>query len=295
MALAVKGAVVVQYGGYPHLWHARYLLAHVVAQAYVILTPDSDMYTENLADGSAEIAAWRPRPPGGALPFGIVAGRIYDFKPHPTDGQLTAFCAEGEVEATAERVARGLPEPVRVVPGVVGAVGAAVVAADPGGAPGLGGPGGAGGVAVGGPPPVPPPGVAVAPAAGAVGAPAPAVGPGGAALVAPGGVALPGVGGLAAALGIGVPAAGGGGTAVGAHGTAAPPVLPIATASDLRTLAIRYDSTGRRHREFREAVELMDGSETAFSDFAVTAPRTVSWCARFMVEQGGSPRAWHQR
>ena len=133
----------------------------------------------------------------------------------------------------------------------------------------------------------------MAPAAGAVEAPAPAVGLGGAALVAPGWVALPGVGGLAAALGIGVPAAGGGGTAVGAHGTAAPPVLPIATASDLRTLAIRYDSTGRRHREFREAVELMDGSETAFSDFAVTGPRTVSWCVRFMVEQG-SPRAWPQ-
>ena len=74
----------------PIEWHARICLAHVGVSAdynhdyYVILTPDNDVYIEDLGQGSREIVQIRDRPADRSVPFGIAVGSVYDFAILPT-------------------------------------------------------------------------------------------------------------------------------------------------------------------------------------------------------------------
>jgi hypothetical protein len=70
-------------------WHARMVLAEVgVAQLdhwwHVILTPDSDVYAEDLGPGSVDIAQTRDRPTDRTIPYGIDQAHVYDFAAIPT-------------------------------------------------------------------------------------------------------------------------------------------------------------------------------------------------------------------
>ena len=275
------------------------------AGLWVCVTPDSDVYLEDLSPTSAEIDVVRVRALAdvglGRLPYGIGGGNVYDFQPAPTAAELDALVLEGQAEADAEKNARGLPILPwgAAVPGG-GAAGPLVAAGDgapPGGA-GAGRPGG--GVAAGA--------ADAAVAAGAAGGGIPArfrppVGLGAGVVVGAdgGGARLPGVAGLAALVG-----APGGGTAAAAA-PAGLPAFPAAAGGadrvtatgladgdgDLRTCAVRYDVHGKRYREFRAAVDLME--ESQLEDFAVGGPRTALWVLRFMLEHGGTPRGWHAR
>ena len=49
MALRAKACILVEYVGWPNEWHGRVVLAHVVDCTWVTLTPDADVYAENLA------------------------------------------------------------------------------------------------------------------------------------------------------------------------------------------------------------------------------------------------------
>jgi hypothetical protein len=62
---------------------------------------------------------------------------------------------------------------------------------------------------------------------------------------------------------------------------------------DLRTLPVQYDADGRRYREFRSAVEIMD--HDTFSDFPIKGPATMEWVLKFMKENGPTPTAWHTK
>ena len=316
--LQEKSEILVQYWGHPNVWHARYLLSQVSENQWVCVTPDNDVYADDLGPNSAEVEWVRARPPGHGVPLGIAPPTVYDFNPHPTQDQLTALVAEGRREAIAECGRQGIavpPLPGVVVAGDGGAIGGGgvgvLVAAGGGPAVGAGGgaaappPLGAGGAAA-----APPPGGAVVP--GAAGAPGPgAVPPPGAA--AP--VGLGGLGALVAALGgpAAVPGlaglAGGaalGGGAFGGTGGVVPPAAgglggrAAAAAdggdeagSDMRIMAVRYSAAGPRHREFRLAVEELD--EVAFGDWPVPGPRTTAWVLRFMLENAGTPRGWHTK
>lgn len=68
---------------------------------------------------------------------------------------------------------------------------------------------------------------------------------------------------------------------------------PEAHLDDARTLAVAYDPSGQRHRDFRIAVPLL--MQDAWPDFPVRGPRTTLWVLRFMSEQGTTPRGWHQK
>ena len=48
---------------------------------------------------------------------------------------------------------------------------------------------------------------------------------------------------------------------------------------------------GRRHRSFREGVAMIKESE--WSHWPVSGPRTLAWCARFIVENYESPKSRH--
>ena len=331
--------LLVRYQGFPDVYHARYVLAAVDAGRglFVCVTPDNDIYAEDLSDGSPDIDLVRARLVDdvgtGGLPYGVAAGRCYDFQPVPTAGQLTALVVQGRAEADAEKLARGLP----VVPWVNAVVGAAcpgVVVPHAGGV----GVAAAGGVGDGGAGPADPAGGALpgGAAAGGLGAGAAVVAAGdGAAAggIPPGGldalitalggrdallaaVARPGaVDGrlLAGALGLGeggtavvappaAPVGGGLAALLGAVGSpaaagAAPglvaPRAVAGAADDLRTIAVKYSASGLRHREFRAFVEALE--EDTFPDWPVPGPRTTSWVLRFMCENAGTPRGWHSK
>ena len=71
------------------------------------------------------------------------------------------------------------------------------------------------------------------------------------------------------------------------------PAAAAASADDVRTLPVRYNSAGARHRDFKECVELQ--SEDTWPDWPIRGPRTCGWCLRFMAENAGTPRGWHQK
>ena len=93
-------------------WHARMVLAEVrVVQPdhwwFVILTPDSDVYAEDLGPGSVDVVQTRDRPSDRSIPYGIDQAQVYDFATPPTPEQLTGLVAKGRQEAARERVRLG--------------------------------------------------------------------------------------------------------------------------------------------------------------------------------------------
>ena len=154
-------------------WHARVVLSHVIGGEWVILTPDGDIYVEDISSTSLDIDSWRIFDPTGPIPPGVNAAHVYPFNPYPDQATLSRLLTEGDVYASMEKLQRGLPIAPPPAAAATAAPVAAVVAA---GAPPVGGPPNlAGGGA---------PAVAALPAAAAAAAPAPAAGGPGAALAA---------------------------------------------------------------------------------------------------------------
>ena len=132
------------------LWHVRILLALVEGDHWIILTPDGDIYSEQISSGNPDLLSWRPMDPGGVLPHGLVAAQIYGFRNPPDAAALGRLTLEGQRYAAQERVRLGLgaaPAPPVIapaVPPIAGAPGAggAAAAAPAGAVPNLaGGPG----------------------------------------------------------------------------------------------------------------------------------------------------------
>jgi len=70
--------------------------------------------------------------------------------------------------------------------------------------------------------------------------------------------------------------------------------VPLAAPpDDCRTLAVRFDRTCKRHREFRAFIEQI--SQDDWEDWPIQGPRTTAWVLQFMLEHGGTPRGWHRR
>ena len=268
------------------------ILAHVHEGKYVCLTPDFDMYIEDY--DSDDFLEARLRPADGSIPAGIPIHQVYDFLNDVGGPALVAYLQQALPEAVAARIALGIaagglpgaaPAPGAGIGG--GALGAAVPAPPPGGAlqaalaaalpAAL--PAGAVGPCLG-PPALP------GPVAGAIAAGG-AIGGGGVGLQA-----LPGFG-----LGGGFGAAGGGlaglarglGVGLGAIGAAASP----SGDNDLRTLAVRFDEQGKRHRDFRSGI--LEMTEEKFDDYPIKGPRCLLWGLKFMLEHGNSPTGWHAK
>lgn len=126
-------------------------------------------------------------------------------------------------------------------------------------------------------------GAAVVPAPPGGGAPAgPQPGPNPPAAANSGGLAA-----LAAAIGAPVGGALPGGPG-GAGGAA-----PAGPADDARVLPVMFDVEGKRFREFRDAVNILQAS--TFADWPVKGPRTTLWCLRYVLEHGGTLLSHHAR
>ena len=236
------------------VWHCRLLLALVDQSNWIILTPDGDIYTEDVSDGNPDWSAWRVWPHGAGLPFGVDGNMVYNFNPEPAGAVLQALFQEGDHHAHQERARLGVPH------------GGAVVAAGPAPVPAA--------LPAAAPAAVAAPSLAVVANAAAVGAGAipnlAGGGDGGAANVGGGHAAL------AAALNVG-----------GNHSNAGG-----AVGEDARTLPISRDVDGLRFKEFRVAVQ--ESKPTEFSDWPISGPRTVKYVLSQMLDHGGSAMGHHQ-
>lgn len=107
MALRAHDEILVRYHGSEER-HARIVLAHVDGGEFYIVTPDANVYIEDLSGTSKEVQSWIRRPRDGSLPFGLDGSEVYDFGERPNQAQLDLLVEGAENEARTERMARGL-------------------------------------------------------------------------------------------------------------------------------------------------------------------------------------------
>lgn len=86
------------------LWHARLLLAVVRDATWVILTPDLDMYAEELSSANLDIYGIRVGRADGALPLSLRGMPLYAFDPGdlPSGAELREWISEGRGLAQLE-------------------------------------------------------------------------------------------------------------------------------------------------------------------------------------------------
>ena len=127
MALANRYALVEYNVGGPRLWHERWVTEHIEGDQYIVVTPDRDVYLEELGLLNDDIRTIRLRPAMGILPAGIVAGEVY---PLPAWGANDLAALRDEARRAAEverrRIAVVPPAPVAGA-GPPAAAGAGVV------------------------------------------------------------------------------------------------------------------------------------------------------------------------
>ena len=110
--------VLIKYNVAEQLWHMRLLLAHVAAGSWVILTPQADLYIEDLGGSNNDISAWRVYDPSGPPPYGITASEIHAFRNLPDAAARGRLIEEGESHAQVERARLGLAPAGAAVTGV---------------------------------------------------------------------------------------------------------------------------------------------------------------------------------
>lgn len=79
--------ILVFYNG-GTVWHTRYLLSCVDRSEWVIITPEGDIYSEDVSSANADWLAWRVWPVGGGIPVGVDPNLIHRFNPEPDAGTL---------------------------------------------------------------------------------------------------------------------------------------------------------------------------------------------------------------
>ncbi len=109
MAISIGDVCYMDYGEIPACVHTRVVLAEVDAasQEFIILTPDFDIYCEQLDAANPDLTAFYNVGPGGALPAGVPPASIYGFAPMQAQ-ELARHMAAGRREAQSERLRRGL-------------------------------------------------------------------------------------------------------------------------------------------------------------------------------------------
>ena len=112
--LAPGSLAYINYGEVPRTIHCRLLLAEVQGSEWMILTPDGDIYPEDLSDQNPDVTQIWYGPPNGALPAGVSARSVYGFRPMSAADVARAM-ASGRTEADRERALRGLGVPAAPV------------------------------------------------------------------------------------------------------------------------------------------------------------------------------------
>lgn len=242
--------------------HGRVVCSVVGNEVYVIRTPDGDLYAEDYSERGGDVEKVLVRDGVGVVPPGARGARVYDFRGPLSAARLVPVFAEADVEAQAERRARGWPEPGAEPPAPEPEAGRRNLR----GAPGL-------------------------PLAGASRDPPLARGDSGVPI--PGPAALGALGQVGGGAHRSAELSRGGFEKVNDEEVRNLGEDNANYLDDARTLAVAYDHSGQRHRDFRSAVPLL--TQDAWADFPVRGPRTTLWVLRFMSEQGTTPRGWHKK
>ena len=134
MALAEDTVVYVSYDlPGPPLWHERRILAACACGRgwHIVLTPDLDMYPEQLSLENTDLSEFRVAP-AGDLPFGVHAGNSYRFRGDPGALQMEQLRRDAALAAAAlafpPGAGLGLAAPP---PAQAGGAGGAAAAVDP--------------------------------------------------------------------------------------------------------------------------------------------------------------------
>ncbi|CAK0897361.1 unnamed protein product, partial [Prorocentrum cordatum] len=104
-------AVFLDYGEAEEPWHERLILASLGGAKYLVLTPDEDMYEEEI--DARSVADFRQAGPRGGLPAGLGAAEgqpVYRFTERPRGAALQSWIDAAEEQAVELRAARGLAE-----------------------------------------------------------------------------------------------------------------------------------------------------------------------------------------
>ena len=97
--------VFVLYDEESPLWHERAILAQIHTTSYIILTPDYDVYEEDLAETVGEI--YRTGPQGG-LPAPIMKEATHRFDSAQLRSELPDLLVQGAQDAEdAKRLQKG--------------------------------------------------------------------------------------------------------------------------------------------------------------------------------------------
>ena len=115
----------VDYGeGPPQVWHSRLLAAHIVNSLWVIVTPDHDIYEEQLDNSNPDVVqvVQGGGGLGAAVPAAVNPANIYGFRAM-TAQQYQQLMNNAKQYAAGLRVQMGLPPPgLHPAPGAAGPV-----------------------------------------------------------------------------------------------------------------------------------------------------------------------------
>ena len=103
--LDVGTVVYINYVG-NNEWHERVILGHIDTTSYMVVTPDFDIFAEDI-QLDAFIESFRLAGAGGTLPIGIPAADVYGFDPL-SPAQRQELLAEGKRLTIQEQVRRGV-------------------------------------------------------------------------------------------------------------------------------------------------------------------------------------------
>lgn len=106
MALVNRVALLEYDVGGPVVIHERAILQHCSGDEYAILTPDGDVYIEEMSVSNSDLRSFRLRPAPGVLPPGVNAAQLYAL-PQFTPAQMAAYRTEAQRVISAEIAQRG--------------------------------------------------------------------------------------------------------------------------------------------------------------------------------------------
>ena len=91
----------------PRVIHERWIANHIEADDYIVITPDSDVYTETMSVQNPDLRSFRLRPAPGRLPPGVVQAEVYPL-PRWTAAEKANLKSLATIEVDAEKGRRGL-------------------------------------------------------------------------------------------------------------------------------------------------------------------------------------------
>ena len=84
-------------------FHARLLLHRLRGSEWIIVTPDYDVYVEDISAGNPDLDAVRVANVDGSAPIGLRDRDIYHFNPMPDAARVRRLIDEGNRMAIIER------------------------------------------------------------------------------------------------------------------------------------------------------------------------------------------------